>query len=361
MKLSTRVTRASYLRKTFATLAALAIALIAAPASHAANDPFVYVSLGDSYVSGPLVLPHDQRWVPQGCGQSMRNFAHLAALDLQPDVFTDVSCGGATINDFTRPQDAYVYGQASPQFDALNASVDVVTVGIAGNDVGFVSLALDCIRPTPPPLGDPPCTPKYKHNGVDEISKRVAATAIELGTALDQLHRVAPYAAVLIISYPTALPDDAVACYPYLPILPEDMPYLVEKYKEMNAMLKAVAATHAATYVDIYTPSIGHDACKPPALAWVNGAALVPPSFPAHPNDLSYLNSAPIVAQAIRAALAPKTSAATTTTSTPPVRAASRPDVLPRTGATAAPALSAAALAVTVAALRRRRATPDFF
>jgi hypothetical protein len=30
---------------------------------------------------------------------------------------------------------------------------------------------------------------------------------------------------------------------------------------------------------------------------------LVPPSFPAHPNDLSYLASAPIVAQAARTAL----------------------------------------------------------
>ena len=69
-------------------------------------------------------------------------------------------------------------------------------------------------------------------------------------------------------------------------------------------MLVAAAAAGDATYVDIYTPSIGHDACKPPGLAWVNGMVLVPPSFPAHPNDLSFLNSAPVVTNAIRAALA---------------------------------------------------------
>lgn len=107
---------------------------------------------------------------------------------------------------------------------------------------------------------------------------------------------------MLVVSYPTSLPDDAKACYPYVPILQDDMPYLVAKFKEMNAMLRTVARSHDATYVDIYTPSIGHDACKPPALAWVNAAVLVPPSFPAHPNDLSFVHSAPVVAKAIRKA-----------------------------------------------------------
>ena len=200
-------------------------------------------------------------------------------------------------------------------------------------NVGFVGLALDCVRLAPPPVGDPPCTSKYNHDGVDEISQRIAVTAPRLGAALDQIHARAPHAVVLVVSYPTALPDDAVACYPYLPILPDDMPYLVDKYKEMNAMLRSVAAGHDATYVDIYTPSIGHDACKPPGLAWVNGAVLAPPSFPAHPNDLSFLNSAPIVTVAIRASLAHQAavrqaSAASTTTThcrTAMVSSASRP------------------------------------
>lgn len=321
-----------------------------------AADPITYVALGDSYTSGPLVLPHDQRWVPQDCGQSLRNYPHLAALELGLEAFKDVSCGSAKIDNFTKPQDAFFNGIAAPQFDALDASVDVVTVGIGGNDVGFTGLANDCIRVEPPPLGKGPCTPDYKHDGIDEIAQKIAATAVELGVALDELGRRAPNAVVLIISYPTALPDDAVACYPYLPILQEDMPYLVEKYKEMNAMLRSVAAQKGATYVDIYTPSIGHDACKPPGLAWVNGAVLVPPSFPAHPNDLSYINSAPIVADAIRVALAKRAAAApATTTTTPPAVVGGSGGLLPRTGSDATPGLVLGASAVTAAALRRRR------
>lgn len=341
------------MRKALAALAALAAVAFATPATRAA-DPLVYVAMGDSYTSGPLVLPHDQRWVPQDCGQSLRNYPHLVALDLQPDVFKDVSCGGANIEDFSGRQQAFVNGEAAPQFDALNAGVDVVTVGIGGNDVGFVSLALDCIRLQPPPLGtDKPCTPDYRHNGIDEIEQKIAATAIELGAGLDELHRRAPNAVVLIVSYPSAIPDDGVGCWPYLPILDEDMPYLTEKFKHMNAMLKSVAATHDATYVDIYTQSIGHDACKPPALAWINGAVLVPPSFPAHPNDLSYLNSAPIVTQAIRVALANKASAVPVTTSTTTPPSVSR-DILPRTGREAEAALFIATAAVSLALVRRK-------
>ncbi len=286
----------------------------------------------------------------------MRLSPRLLAITAKIDLFTDVSCGGATIDDFAGRQGAFVNGEAAPQFDALNPTVDVVTIGIGGNDVGFVSLALDCMRFTPQPLGEPPCTPEYKHGNVDKIEQRITATATELATALDEVHRRAPNAAVLLIGYPTALPDDAVACWPYLPILQEDMPYLVEKYKHMNAMLQNVAAAKGATYVDLYTPSIGHDACKPPGLAWINGGVLVPPSFPAHPNDLSYLNSAPIVSDAIRVALAKRSAAVPVTTTTAPAAVGGgATGLLPRTGGDASAPLLLGALAVAATALRRRR------
>ena len=68
--------------------------------------------------------------------------------------------------------------------------------------------------------------------GTDETSERIAGVAPELGQALDDIHAAAPNAEVFVVSYPTALRDNGVACWPYLPILPEDMPYLVEKFKE---------------------------------------------------------------------------------------------------------------------------------
>jgi hypothetical protein len=188
---------------------------------------------------------------------------------------------------------------------ALGPEVDVVTVGLGGNDVGFVGVALDCIRLGPaPPLGQGPCHPSLVVDGVDQVSARIAATQPELVAGLRAVRERAPNAAVLVVSYPTSLPDSGVACWPHVPILPEDMPHLVAWFKEMNAMLEAAADEAGATDVDIYTPGIGHDACQLPFFAWVNGVVLVPPSFPAHPNDLGFLGTAPTVAAAIRAELA---------------------------------------------------------
>lgn len=282
-------------------LAVFAAVLVPIGPSAGADDTLTYVALGDSYTSGPLVLPHDTTHVPQDCGQSTRNYPHLVALTLGVDVFRDVSCGSAEIDHFAEPQDGLPMGGTNaPQYDALDESVDLVTIGIGGNDVGFTGLALDCIRFSP---RDTPCYADRDPAAHDEVSQRIDAVGDELVAALQEVQRRAPAAAVLVVSYPTSLPDDGVACWPYVPILPADMPYLVAKFKEMNAMLASAAAEAGATYVDIYTSSIGHDACKPPGLAWVNGMVLVPPSFPAHPNDLSYLASAPIVEAAARTAL----------------------------------------------------------
>lgn len=269
-----------------------------------AKDPLVYVALGDSFTSGPLVMPHDTRWVPQDCGQSTRNYPHLVDVLLKPDVFRDVSCGSAEIEDFYKPQKGLPLGNTNaPQLWALNDKVDVVTVGIGGNDVDFPGYALDCVRTQPEGFGEPDCRDGYVHNGVDEMSQKIAAMKVNLGKALDAIHKKAPHAAVFVVSYPTALPDNRRACFPYVPIRQRDVAYLVQKYKEMNRAERAAATAHDATYIDIYTPSIGHDACKPPGLAWLNAAVLIPPSYPAHPNDLSFVHSAPVVTDAIRARL----------------------------------------------------------
>lgn len=288
-----------------AVLVAMVLLAALLPASRAAAaDPLIYVALGDSYASGPLVLPHDTRFVPQDCGQSWRNYAHLVRHLIDADRFRDASCGSAKIDHLYAPQTGLPLGNANqPQLDALGPNVDVVTIGIGGNDVGFAGDAVDCVRLEPEGTGEANCKDEHVRDGVDHMSIAIESMRRELGDALDEIHRRAPRAHVFVVSYPTALPDNRRACWPYLPIRQTDMTYLVQKFKEMNRALRSAAASHDATYVDIYTPSVGHDACQPPGRAWVNGAVLVPPSFPAHPNELSYVRSAPVIARAIKAKL----------------------------------------------------------
>ena len=48
-------------------------------------------------------------------------------------------------------------------------------------------------------------------------------------------------------------------------------------------MLAQTAADNGATYVDAYTPSIGHDACQL-LTKWVEGFLPTLPTAPVHPN-----------------------------------------------------------------------------
>lgn len=272
----------------------------ARPIPHRLPLSIDYVALGDSYTSGPLVLPFDDRFVPLDCGQSLVNYPHLVARALQVRSFVDVSCGSAKLDDLYAPQDGLPLGGTNrPQLDAVGPGTDLITLGMGGNDVGFTGLALDCVRLLGPPL-EAPCTPAVTAGGRDRTSDRIAAMGVELGQALEAIRAKAPSARILVVGYPAALPANGVACWPYLPILQADMPYLVARYTEMNRTLARTARAHGHRYVDVYGSSIGHDACQPPALAWTNGMVVVPPSYPAHPNHLGLANSAKDVVQAIR-------------------------------------------------------------
>src|SRR4051812_30413281 len=116
----------------------------------------LYVALGDSYTSGPAILPQDPA-IP-GCLRSQVNYPHLVARDLQQLALVDVSCSGAQTKDMTSSQDVDPDPDPAPQFNALNANAKVVTLGIGGNDPRVVGIAGTGVRlapPTPPP--PPPC------------------------------------------------------------------------------------------------------------------------------------------------------------------------------------------------------------
>ena len=45
-------------------------------------------------------------------------------------------------------------------------------------------------------------------------------------------------------------------------------------------MLASAARRAGVGYVDVYTSGIGHDACSPPAQAWINGISFAPDGIP---------------------------------------------------------------------------------
>jgi len=82
------------------TAALLLCAFVTAGAARAAGG--VYVALGDSYTSAPLVP--NQHGEPIDCGRSDHNYPSLVAEALGVATFVDVSCGSAKTKHMTEPQ-----------------------------------------------------------------------------------------------------------------------------------------------------------------------------------------------------------------------------------------------------------------
>ena len=263
-----------YLNLALLTLSVTVFA--AAPA--AAASPVSYVALGDSYTAGPLVLPQDSN--DFGCYRSLLNYPHLIQGRYQFSGFKDVSCSGAKTDDMFAPQ-AIAGGANRPQLEALEATTGLVTVQIGGNDIGFSEIAISCIALVP--LGTP-CQTLYTAGGVDQISQRIAATAPKIDAVLAAIKQRSPAAEIYLIGYPSLFPERSQGCYPIMPYAPGDVPYLIAKEKELNATLAQRAAANGVTFVDTFTPSLGHDACQLPGVRWIEPVIVPLMGFFAHPN-----------------------------------------------------------------------------
>jgi len=257
--------------------AALAVGGTQVPAAVAATADQVYVAMGDSYTAGPLIpfqVPD-----PWGCLRSDQNYPHLVA-DAVGATLRDVSCSGADTADLSSAQEL-IGDDNQPQLDALDPGVGTVSLQIGGNDIGFFEILGRCTSLAP--LGTP-CRDYYTGTGTDELSRRITATGPKVSAALTEIRRRSPHARVFVVGYPAVLPEVVAGCWPVMPITSGDVPYLRDKEKELNAMLATQAAAAGAVYVDVYSQSVGHDACQLPGARWVEPLVPLSPAAPVHPN-----------------------------------------------------------------------------
>ncbi len=281
-------------RATAAVGGALLLAVVTANAA-AAAPPGKYVSLGDSYVSGPLIP--DQ--VNLGCLRSDENYPSLVSAADGASAFADASCGGATTDDMTQSQADGPITVNGPQLNAVTSDDALVTLGIGGNDIGFVNIIATCAAESlTNPFGSP-CTAHYTSGGTDQLAAEIDATAPKVAAALQAIHQRAPQAKVVVVGYPDILPEYNNGCWPLEPIAYGDVSYLRSTEKRLNSMLAEVAAANNAQYVDTYTPTIGHDVCQLPGTKWIEGLIPTSPAAPFHPNE----QGEAAMARAVEAAL----------------------------------------------------------
>jgi lysophospholipase L1-like esterase len=276
-------------RGALAAGAALVIAVAGAGAAQAAIGP--YVSLGDSYTAAPLVP--NPTGSPILCGRSTNNYPSDVTRALSPSSFTDASCSSATTVDMTQSQSLEGGLQtAPPQFNALKANDALVSVGIGGNDAGLISVAeecakLDIIRPT-----GTACKNHYASSSGDPNVAAINATGPKLAAVIQGIHARAPQAEVMVVGYPDGLPTNGSSCWPLVPISGGDITYFDGLETSLNSVLRNAANTNGAEYVDTFTSSVGHDACKASGTAWVNGIIPTSAAFPLHPNKAGEQNMA---------------------------------------------------------------------
>jgi len=289
-----------------AILAALALATscVTSPSVRAGSSGSDrYVSLGDSWVSGVLI--GRQVGNPIDCGRSDENFPSRIARELDVATFTDVSCGGANIEDLWEPTRVNLGGRAPAQFDVLTADTTLVTIGIGGNDAGISGLGLDCVNIIPIPLGPAPfgrpCIGDFVKNGRDEISEKIDKARVELRDAFAEIRRLAPDADVYVTGYGAAMPDTGPGCWPQVPILPPDAEYLRSKMKQVNAVIEQEATAAGFEFFDAWAATVGHDLCQNDWVRWMNGVNVEPAGFPAHPNIRYHQAFGRLISKRIRA------------------------------------------------------------
>lgn len=251
-----------------------------------------YVSLGDSYTAGPFILP-PALGAPLDCQQSARDYPHLTAAALSLSLH-DVSCSGASTENVTSSSQ---FPDQPPQVSALTSSTEVVSLGIGGNDKGlFLNTLLTCgAEDLVFPFGTP-CKDTYG----DTLAEEIEADGPAVGGALQLTHSRSPGATLFVIGYPDILPQSG-NCWPTVPLTTGDTAYLNGIEQDLNAMLSKEAAANGATYVNTFTASIGHDACKSLSVRYVEPVIPESDAFSVHPNEKGMAFDASLLEAAMKA------------------------------------------------------------
>jgi hypothetical protein len=223
----------------------------------AADDAVDYVALGDSFTATGLPVAEGE------CKRSTQNYPHLIA-EADPEIrLVDVSCGGASTADMRHSQE-FRGSVQPPQFDALDRTVDLVTVSLGGNDYDvYWNYLYRCVQLA---ATDPDGHPCRTADG-GRIAGRMGSIRDNLTAVLEEVAERAPEARVIVVGYPRLLPDSG-SCPRRVPVAKGDVDYVRDMHALLVRAQRDAAKAAGAEFVDVYTPSKGHDICS--ADPWVN-------------------------------------------------------------------------------------------
>lgn len=275
---------------------ALTAGALAPSGSAGAADPYVWAALGDSYTAGVFVgapRPPLGDASRDGCDRTAHSYPDVVDQELaafppgKPVRLIDVSCGAAAIADIARTEQTPIspvrppaggWPAVGPQTERarLNDRTDVVTVGVGGNSLPFGSMLLKCLEQG---AAGASCRDYYTSppEGEESIQDKLSRVQDEYIEMMAQVHEAAPNAKVITVGYPAVFPQegsdcDRLAFTEFGSVDRADIDWLRDGVlKPMNATIQQVTDFFGDRYVDVYSSSVGHDACQPADTKWIEG------------------------------------------------------------------------------------------
>jgi lysophospholipase L1-like esterase len=223
----------------FSSSLLLGFALALTGAGIANADPSVkavdYVALGDSYSSGVGAGSYDG----SSCKRSSRAFPALWAAANSPASFHFAACSGARTGDVT-----------AGQLGQVNASTDLVSISVGGNDAGFADVMTTCVL-------------QSQATCLNRIATARAYVDSTLPGRLDSVYSAikakAPAARVVVLGYPRfyQLGGSCVAG-----LTEQERSAINGASDYLNAATAKRAADHGFTFGDVRTAFTGHEICS---------------------------------------------------------------------------------------------------
>lgn len=176
------------------------------------------------------------------------------------------------------------YNGVRPQLDALSKSTQLVTMTIGGNNEGvFIDVIVACGSAGLSTAGQgSPCKDRYGSSFEDTIRDKTYPALVK---ALKAVHDKAPKAKVGILGYPWVMPPE-VGCFDKMPVAAGDVPYVHGIQATLNDAIERAAAKTGVKYVSFNKASVGHDACQPIGVRWIEPVLQGTNAVVVHPNAL---------------------------------------------------------------------------
>lgn len=242
------------------------------PAPEPVPETYDYVALGDSYAA--LGSTGSEISGPEFCQRSADNYPSLVLADDRV-TGSDVSCAGAVTVDVLNP-----VGEGAEripaQIDALTEDVDLVTLSIGGNDIGFGAI-VGCVVEAMRANQLSTCEPALRERTQERLG--------ELPAELDRIHggisARAPDARVIVTGYlPLIAPGDD--CAEITALSEADRSWVIDRTGELNDVVEEAAQRNGADMV-LPDDAGAHTGCVAPEQRWVDFFGAETGAYPMHP------------------------------------------------------------------------------